>query len=159
MSTIAETQPLTRQVVDAFYHAYAKRDVTTLADLLDEDASWTINGPVELLQFCGKRRGKQAVLDMVGKLVPEVFEITAFVPEAVLIDGDRAATLNRLSGRRPADGRTISYRVAQFVRFRAGKVVEYCSVIDSIDAAEQVLGRPITLKGSLPAGCGARVAV
>jgi ketosteroid isomerase-like protein len=77
----------------------------------------------------------------------------------VLIDGDRAATLNRLSGRRPSDGRSISYRVAQFVRFRAGKVIEYCSVIDSFDAAEQVLGRPITLKASQPADYGARVAV
>jgi ketosteroid isomerase-like protein len=158
MSPLAEP-PVTRQVVDAFYQAYAKGDVARLAELIDDDASWTINGPVELLQFCGKRRGKQAVIEMVGKLLPQVFEITAFVPEAVLIDGDRAATLNRLSGRRPSDGRSISYRVAQFVRFRDGKVIEYCSVIDSFDAAEQVLGRPIILKASQPADYGARVAV
>jgi ketosteroid isomerase-like protein len=159
MRDAAKPQTVSRETVDAFYRAYAKRDIKTLATLLDDDATWTINGPVELLHFCGTRSGKQAVLDMVDRLVPEVFEITSFTPEAVLIDGDRAATLNRLSGRRPADGRTISYRVAQFVRFRDSRVLEYCSVIDSFDAAEQVLGHPITLHGDRPVPCGTRLAI
>ena len=77
--------------------------------------------------------------------MPELFHITSFVPEALLVDGDRAATLNRLSGCRAEDGRVISYRAAQFVQFKDGKVVEYCSVIDSFDAAEQVLGHRIEL--------------
>ena len=49
----------------------------------------------------------------------------------------------RLWARREADGRVISYRVANFVRFRDGKIVENLSLIDSFDAVEQVLGRPI----------------
>ena len=44
----------------------------------------------------------------------------------MLIDGDRVATLNRLSARRKGDGRIISYRLAHFMRFRDGKVVENC---------------------------------
>jgi ketosteroid isomerase-like protein len=75
-----------------------------------------------------------------------------------VLDGDRAATLNRLSGRR-ADGRAIGYRVAQFIRFNDGKVVEYCSVIDSFDAAEQVLGHSISLMERKPVGDGTCVAI
>jgi hypothetical protein len=87
-----------------------------------------------------------------------LFVFTGFVNDSVVIFGDRAATLNRLSGRR-ADGRAISYRVAQFIRFKDAKVAEYCSVIDSFDAAEQVLGHSISLVERKPVGDGTCVAV
>jgi ketosteroid isomerase-like protein len=138
-------KPLGRTLARAFYEAYASRDVARIEPFLHDDVQWTISGPVELLPYCGTRHGKAAVLDMIGRLVPELFCITNFVPEALLVDGDRAAALNRLSGRRAEDGRVISYRAAQFVRFKNGKVIDYCSVIDSFDAAEQVLGHRIEL--------------
>jgi ketosteroid isomerase-like protein len=159
MGSLAAAPSVNHKLLEAFYQAYASRDVHRLAPLLDDDATWTINGPVELLQFCGSRRGKQAVLDMVGRLVPEIFRITGFVPESVLLDGDRAATLSRLSGRRVEDGRVISYRVAQFLRFRNGKVIDYRSVIDSFDAAEQVLGRRFECHEHQTATDDTRVAV
>jgi ketosteroid isomerase-like protein len=88
------------------------------------------------------RHGKAAVLDMVMRLIPEVFRIFSLVPDAMLVDGDQAATLSRLTAR-SGDGRVISYRLAHFVRFRAGKIVRNLSIIDSFDAVEQVLGHPL----------------
>ncbi len=105
-----------------------------------------ISGPVDLMPFCGERRGKQAVLDMVARIAPRQFAVVSFTPELVLIDGERASTLCRATGQRAANGRTIGWRVAQFMRFRDQKIVEYCSVIDSFDAAEQVLGHSIELE-------------
>lgn len=96
-----------------------------------------------MLPFCGKRRGKAAVLDLMQRVVPEVFSIYSFVIDTMVIDGDRVATFNRLSARLGGDGRVISYRLAHFMRFRDGKVVENLSLIDSFDAAEQVLGHPL----------------
>jgi ketosteroid isomerase-like protein len=61
------------------------------------------------------------------------------------VDGDQAATLNRLSARRTGDGRVISYRLAHFMRFRDGKVVENISLLDNFDAVEQVIGHSIDL--------------
>ena len=63
----------------------------------------------------------------------------------MLVDGDRVATLNRLVARRRTDGRVISYRLAHFMRFRDGKVIENLSLIDSFDAVEQVLGHPLAV--------------
>jgi ketosteroid isomerase-like protein len=151
--------PIGPDTLHAFNDAYARRDLAALDLLLDDDAHWLINGPVELLHFCGERRGKRAVLDMVGRIAPAQFKIITFVPETVLIDGDRASTLTRMTGERTGDGRIISYRVAQFIRFRNNKVVKYCSVIDSFDAAEQVLGRPIALGTSQPFENDALIAV
>ncbi len=151
-----KTEPVSRAVVDAFYAAYIDRDVVRIAPFLDEDVKWTISGPVDVLPFCGTRHGKVAVLDLIERLVPESFHVFCFVPSAMLLDGDQVASLNRLWGKRTEDGRVISYRLAHFLRFRNSKVVENLSLIDSFDAAEQVLGRPLAAQVEL-AGVGANV--
>ena len=138
------TKPVSRDVVDAFYEAYGARDLERTADFLADDVEWTISGPVDVLLFCGTRHGKAAVLDMMGRLVPLVFDVAKYERSTTLIDGDRVATLNRLWARHKGDGRIISYRLAHFMRFRNGKVVENLSLIDSFDAVEQVLGHPLT---------------
>lgn len=137
------TGAVPRAVVEAYYKAYAARDAEAVAGYLDDDVQWTISGPVDLLPFCGTRRGKAAVLDLMQRLVPEVFTIFSFTPEAMLIDGDRVATLNRLAATDAADGHIISYRLAHFTRFRDGKVIDNLSLLDSFDAVEQVLGYPL----------------
>ena len=139
-----------RAVVEAFYKAYAARDADKIGQFLDDDVEWSISGPVDVLPFCGTRHGKAAVLDMVGRLIPEVFRVFSFVPDVMLVDGDQAATLSRLAAR-SGDGRVISYRLAHFVRFRAGKIVRNLSIIDSFDAVEQVLGRPLDVRRGHPA--------
>ena len=142
------TKPVPRAVVEAFYKAYAARDAEKIAEFLDDDVAWTISGPVDVLRFCGTRHGKAAVLDVIERLVPAVFRVFSFVPDAMLIDGDRVATLNRLSAK-SSDGRVISYRLAHFIRFRDGKVIENVSLIDSFDAVEQVLGHPLAVHDGL----------
>jgi ketosteroid isomerase-like protein len=131
-----------RALVEAFYEAYAARDIERTAQFLDDEVVWSISGPVDLLAFCGVRQGKDAVLDMMRRQVAEVFDVQSFVTDTMLVEGDRAATFNRLSACTD-DGRVISYRLAHFMRFRGGKVVENLSLIDSFDAAEQVLGHPL----------------
>ena len=132
-----------RAVVEAFYKAYAARDAEKIAEFLDDDVEWTISGPVDYLRFCGTHRGKAAVLDLIGRQVPEVLRVFSFVPDAILVDGDQVAMLSRQSAKRTDDGRVISYRVANFMRFRDGKVIENLSLLDSFDAVEQVLGHPL----------------
>jgi ketosteroid isomerase-like protein len=146
-----------RSLVEAFYRAYAARDHDTVADFLDDDVNWTISGPVDLLRFCGTRQGKAAALDMMARVVPQVFRIFSFVHEAILIDGDRVASLNRLSA--SLGERVVSYRLAHHLRFRDGKIVEMLSLIDSFDAVQQVLGRPFATSDRIAAGGGGLVAV
>lgn len=148
-----------RAVVDAFFEAYAARDTARTAKFLDDDVEWTISGPVDVLPFCGTHRGKANVLDLIGRRVPAVLRVFSFVPESTLIDGDQVAMLSRLSARRSTDGRVISYRVANFFRFRDGKVVENLSLLDSFDAVEQVLGHPLAVHDDAPRIDGETVAI
>lgn len=139
------TYTVSRAAVKAFYEAYASHDTARLAPLLHDDIEWTISGPVEVLAWCGKRRGKAAVIDLVDRLIPSLFRVVNLTQEAVLIDGDRAATLNRMSARRCEDGRVISYRLAHFMRFRDDQVISNLSLIDSFDAVEQMLGHSLSV--------------
>ena len=134
----------TREIAEAFYRAYTARDSGSMADFLADDVEWTVSGPVDVLPFCGTHHGKAAVLDLVDNGVPAVFRIFSFVLDQMLVDGDRVATLNRLAAR-SHDGRVISYRLAHFLRFKDGKLVENLSLIDSFDAVEQVLGHPLAV--------------
>ena len=153
------SDPVPRALVEAFYKVYATRDAEKIAPFLHDDVEWTISGPVDLLPFCGTRHGKAAVLDMIERQVPKVIRILSFVPQALLVDGERAATLNRLSARRTDNGRIVSYRLAHFVRFRDGKIVETMSVIDSFDAVEQVLGHPLAVHEAQPVDDGDLVVI
>jgi ketosteroid isomerase-like protein len=132
--------PVRRAVVEAFYGALANRDMATLATFLDDDVVWTISGPVDILPFCGRRVGKDVVMDLLVREVPTFLSGRRFVAKTMLVDGDRAAVLGKLTATKRDGGRAISYRIAHFIQFRDEKVIDYVSIIDSFDAAEQILG-------------------
>lgn len=152
------TEVVSRQLLEAFYTAYATGDAVTAAKYLADDVEWTISGPVDVLSFCGTRRGKPAVLELIEREIPAVLRITSIVADAVLIDGDQAATLARLSAR-SAEGRMISYRLAHFTSFRDGRIVRNLSIIDSYNAAEQVLGHSLAAHEDLSTQTGSLIAV
>jgi ketosteroid isomerase-like protein len=137
------TEPIPRAVVDAFYAAYAAGDAKKVGEYLADDVQWSVSGPVDVLPFCGARRGKPAVMDFLERLLPSVLRIFSYDREVTVIEDQQLATLSRVSARR-TDGRVVSYRSAHFVRFRDGKVATVDTIIDSYDAAEQVLGHSLT---------------
>ncbi len=136
--------PISRAFVDDFFKVYSARDPDRLGAFIHDDVVWTVSGPVDVISYCGTHRGKAAVLDLILRLIPSVFSHTQHFQESLLLDGDRVAMLNRRSACRSGDGRIISYRVANFMRFEDGKVIENQSLLDSFDAVEQVLGHRLT---------------
>lgn len=144
---------LTREHVEAFRRARRSRDPQQIEPFLDDNIDWLLTGPVELLGFCGQRRGKAEVLDCLTRQHPAVLSMFSVETAAMLIDRDRAASLSRMTAVQRSTGRTISYNQAQFLRFRAGRIVEYRGIIDSFNAAEQLIGHPIDV-GSQPREMG-----
>ncbi len=151
--------PVARAVVEAFYAALSNREMEKLAGYLDEDVVWAIGGPVDILPFCGQRVGKALVMQLLARDSPALLTGRRFTPSTMLVDGDRAAVLGRLTAIKRDGGNAISYRIAQFIRFRDDKVVEYRSIIDSFDAAEQMLGHSLEVSGGDAIGPSNRVAI
>ena len=140
MQPKTKTSSVSRAVVEAFYQALANRDMDAIAAYLDEQVVWTISGPVDILPYCGERVGKSSVMKLLMHDSPGFLSDRRFVPNTMLIDGNNAAVLARLTATKREDGNAISYRIAHFIKFRNEKVVEYMSIIDSFDAVEQMLG-------------------
>ncbi|HEY7231601.1 MAG TPA: nuclear transport factor 2 family protein [Pseudolabrys sp.] len=140
MQAKAKNNSVSRAGVEAFYGALANRDMKTLASYLDDEVVWTISGPVDILPFCGERVGKDSVMKLLMQDSPAFLTDRRFLPSMMLVDGDGAAVLGRLTASKRDDGHAISYRIAHFIKFRDEKVVEYMSIIDSFDAVEQMLG-------------------
>lgn len=152
-------ETVTREFIESFYRARLSRDAARIEPFLDDNVDWLIAGPVELLHFCGQRNGKAEVLDTIVRHMPSVMHVSKLELETLLIDGDRAAVFNRITGIQSGSGRVISYHQAQFMIFRDGKLVEYRSIIDSFDAAEQMIGHPIALSDAPGVDDSERIAV
>ena len=135
--------PVSRQRVRDFYEARMSRDPEIIAQFLHDDVEWTVAGPVDLFPFCGQHHGKGAVMDAMVRVAPSVFKVTKLNLDELLVDGDRAAAFNRLAAIQSGTGRTITYQRAEFFQFRDDKILIYRSVLDSFDAAEQMLGHTI----------------
>ena len=113
-----------------------------------DDVDWLVQGPVDMFAFFGQRHGKAAVLEGYREIARKL-EVTGYQVETLLVDGDRAAALIRLTAIVRATGKVMSVRTSQFSRFRDGKIVEMHAVLDSYDMVEQTLGRPFDLAPEL----------
>jgi ketosteroid isomerase-like protein len=149
---------ISRGFVHGYFRACVSRDPERIATFLDDDVDWSLCGPVDLLPFCGQRRGKAAVIDTLTRQVPSVIRLAKMDLEQILIDGERAASYMHLTAVHASTGRTVSYRSAQFIQCRGGKIADFRGLIDSYDAAEQVLGHPICARADVTAS-GNRVAI
>jgi len=133
-----------RPIVEDFYRASAERDIARVIALIDDNVDWLVQGPVDVFAFFGQRRGKAAVLDGYREVARRL-DITGYEVEALLVEGDRAAAMIRLTSIVRATGKVMTVRTSQFSRFRAGKMVEMRAVLDSYDMVEQTIGRVLDL--------------
>jgi ketosteroid isomerase-like protein len=133
-----------RGLFRAFCDALISHESTQIADWLDDDIDWIVFGPIDLFPFFGQRKGRNEVLEMYAQ-VGNFLTFKHYDKDTLLIEGERAAVLTKLSAAHKRTGRTLSLRLAMFAEFRDGKVVRLRTVFDSFDAAEQALGREIDL--------------
>jgi ketosteroid isomerase-like protein len=136
---------ISHQFVQEFYQARMSRNPARIEPFLDDDVRWLISGPVEVIPFCGERRGKKAVIDAIVRIVPALLTVTKLELEELIIEGERAAGFTRVTAVQTSTQRIISYQRAELFQFRNNKVTSYRSIFDSLDFVEQVLGHEIDL--------------
>lgn len=134
----------THAAVRELYDAYGRRDFDRVAAFLHDDIDWVIYAPISVFAFAGPRRGRAAVL-LALAAIAEAYALETYRPEILLVDGDRAAVMSDVGFRQRATERTLRFRVANFLRFKAGRVIEFREFTDSFDAVEQALGRELVL--------------
>jgi ketosteroid isomerase-like protein len=148
--------PVSLSQVQAFYQAYARRDVAAVLDFVTDDVEWRVLGPVEVLPFCGHRRGKAAVAEYFTLLIPTRFSVRRLEPEDMVVDGDSAASFSKVTSVENVTGRVLTYHCAHFVDFRDGKVISIRVIADSFSVVEQLSSVQIRmdLPSGIPEDCG-----
>jgi ketosteroid isomerase-like protein len=139
---MAETD--TRATVRELYDAYEKRNFEKVAALIHDDIDWIMYSPVTVFPFAGPRQGKVAVLEAMVDIA-KVFSLDSYKVEQIIVDGDRAAAMSDVSFRQRATGRMLRFRIANFMRFQDGRLIEFREFANSFDVVEQALGRELLI--------------
>lgn len=134
----------TRSVVGDLYAAYMRGDGERMAALIDDDVDWVIYGPVQVFPFAGHRRGKGAVLQALGRIA-EDYSLEKYVPQVTVVDGDRAAVMSDVAFKQRSSGRTLTFHIADFLRFRDGRLFEFREFMNTFDVVQQVLDRQLAI--------------
>lgn len=134
----------THATVRELYDAYARRDFERVATFLHDEIDWVIYAPIAVFGFAGPRHGRAAVLQAL-EAIAENYALETYRPEIVVVEDERAAVMSDVSFRQRATDRTLRFRVADFLRFEDGRVIEFREFLDSFDAVEQALGRELEL--------------
>lgn len=134
----------THAIVHELYDAYERRDFERLAAMLHDDIDWVIYGPVSVFPFAGPRHGRNEVLKALGGIA-ERYWLESYKREIVIVEGDRAAVLADVSFRQRATDRLLRFRLANFLRFQNGRVIEFREFSNTFDVVEQALGHELKI--------------
>ena len=134
----------THAIVHELYDAYERRDLDRVAALLHDDIDWIIYAPVSVFPFAGERRGRAAVLGVLAAIA-EVYALESYKREIVIVENDRAAVMSDVSFRQRATQRLLRFRLANFLRFQDGRLIEFREFANTFDMVEQVLGHELDI--------------
>jgi ketosteroid isomerase-like protein len=132
------TEETTRAAVTDLYSAYAGGDGERMAALIADDVDFI--SPVQVFPFAGHHQGKGAALEALGRIA-EDYLLESYVPQVTVIDGDRAAVMSDVAFKQRSSGRTLRFHVADFLRFRDGRLVEFREFMNTFDVVQQALNR------------------
>jgi len=127
------TQAQIRQIYDDFAHCRLDR----LSAAFHANIDFISHAPAELFPYLGHRRGWGEVASAISK-VHEQVEVLEFWPLTVLVEDDKAALTVFIQFKRRSDSAKVACLGAHFLRFRDGRVSEFCSIIDAVDAMRQL---------------------
>ncbi|MFK4490968.1 hypothetical protein ABIA45_006046 [Bradyrhizobium sp. USDA 336] len=64
----------------------------------------------------------------------------------IVVNDDRAALSVIIKVKDRATARSAHYLAAHFLRFRKNRIIDFCAIIDSLDAARQLAGQEPTVQ-------------
>jgi ketosteroid isomerase-like protein len=140
----AMSEESTRAAVIDLYAAYARGDGERMAALIDDDVDFVIHAPPQVLPFAGHHQGKGAVLEALGRIAKD-YLLESYVPQVTVVDGDHAAVMSDVAFTQRSSGRTLRFHIADFLRFRDGRLVEFREFMNTFEVVQQVLDRQLAV--------------
>jgi ketosteroid isomerase-like protein len=131
---------LLKERIYEIYEAFSAGKLDLLADLFDEHADFVSNAPTNVFPYLGRHVGRAAIMKALSAVHDE-FESLTFLPMWIVVEDDTAGAILSICARHRTTKRVLHFFAAHFLRFRDDRIVEYRSIMDSFEAAQQLLGR------------------
>jgi hypothetical protein len=126
------------EVYEAFYSGRIDEALSHYAD----DVNYVCYAPVSLFPELGFRHGKDQLAETMRALHRRFQQMKYTVPRLLTGENEAAAILDvrmQITG----TGRLMQLYVANFVRFKHGRIVDHRTFLDSFDVLEQLSGEEI----------------
>jgi ketosteroid isomerase-like protein len=132
-----------RERIIEIYKAYAEgRFELLMEEVIHDDITFVSHAPPQLFPFFKHGRGKDDLL-AAWRESRIHFKFIAYEPIFIVADETGAAVIVLMKIRHEATNRSLALIVADFLKFRDGRVIDFHQFMDSLDAMEQFLGRKI----------------
>ncbi|OQW56072.1 MAG: ketosteroid isomerase [Proteobacteria bacterium SG_bin9] len=131
-----------RACVEKFLSAFYSGEIEMALGCLDDEIDFLAHAPVDILPHLGHRRGKLAVREMWQTLHNRYSHMRYDLP-FIAEEGDNAAAIIRVYFRKSENDRIVQMDIADFYRFKNGRIAQIRQFMDSFDVAQQVLERDI----------------
>ncbi|MGF7161086.1 ketosteroid isomerase-like protein [Rhodoligotrophos appendicifer] len=128
-----------KTIARILYDARIREDRPTFFAHVAEDATLLLQGP-DLFPYCGTFIGKAAMTEAM-KMIQDQFDTLTYTPEVMVAEGDWVVAWIDTELKDRATQQIIKVDLADFIRFKDGKVVEFREVFDTATTIERSLGK------------------
>ena len=126
---MSETQ--NTQIVKDCYAAFARGDVQTIVNHLDDNVDWqAVKGTEGVLLTAGARRGRAAITEFFSQ-VSSTIAFDAFEPREFVAQGDQVVAIGHYRGKSRETGRPFSSDWVMVFTLRNGKITRFREFADS----------------------------
>jgi uncharacterized protein len=113
------------------YELFQRGDIPSLiTDLIDDNCTWIIPGPKNILPWAGIFNGKQGVASFFTQVGANL-EFSEFAPHQMIEQGDTVVALGTLAGRAKKTGKPLKNEWAHVLKYDRGKIVFFQEYTDT----------------------------
>jgi SnoaL-like domain len=127
------TQDRIHEIYDDFVHCRLDR----FSEAFHANVDFISHAPADLFPYLGHHRGWTEVAAAIQEIHDQL-KVVEFWPLSVLLHGNRSALTVFIHFKRRSDGAKVTCLAAHFLRFRENRIVEFCSILDGVDAMRQL---------------------
>ena len=135
-----------RERLREIYNAFLEGHFQFLLDeVIHDDIEFVSNAPSVAFPYYGRGKGKAALLAK-WKASRIDYEFLGYTPLLAATEGaEAAAVVVRMQVKARASGRVLDLLLADFIKFRDGRVIEFRQFMDTGNVTEQWLGRELDI--------------
>jgi uncharacterized protein len=124
------SEQLNLRLVQEFYAAFRRGDITGVLNILADDVGWFIPDPKDILPFVRRRQGREQVAQFIARLA-ETEDAEQFEPRQFIAQGDKVVALGHFRWGVKSTGYSYASDLVHVFTVHDGKVSNFREYLDT----------------------------